>query len=236
MRTDAEIWAEMAPEIFPMHERFEKPVVGRDSLALGEIIHQTLVGSMERCEPATTQVLAFTDNSIAMCSIGFEDRAERWHAHRLAGRFFANALQEPVRFLVQMFAVWIGTEDELPPGQQNDRKEGALTFLIELQTLLDADGYEQYLEALQVPFMRVWHTYLHEGLVTDEIYKGDYCLPLSRQDEDHGFKDVAYMDSAGASELLIGYSSSIPAVNQITASAELQERLEKDVAEAEATK
>jgi len=240
MLDDKQIWDECFPALDSMEPEcsLAQMVQNEDPVAIGLSMEALLMKQMADREGPGGVVLAVTKNECAKVHIAHETHAQRMWASRLAGRFFANELQDPIEYLIQIFPVWVGDQDyDGPVGENPHRTEAAMTVVMEMRSLYAAETLDQYQEALSGPTTRGWFVNMHEGLPTDVKWDGAVLYTESQRPEDHKASDDPkadqYIANQGLTEILVGLSGSLPVIQKITASEELQQELEQKVAEKE---
>lgn len=225
MRIEEEVWSLMNPQIDGLSPEDD----------LGELVHEgkferigvylggLLVTQMMGTEPNPVgMIIALTKQHIATVDWGHETHDKRMLASRLAGRFFAQHIEEPVEYLVQLAPIWIsGTEGHKGPVKTDPfRREGAMCIVREMKGFYEAKTLDECFEVMGSHNTKLWQVAMHEGLPYKVSYEGVVCLPSRLQPEtsenstDEEDKNILYIDNIGMNELMAGFSSCLPAMKQ----------------------
>ena len=232
MSMEEEVWSLMNPQIDDLSPEDD----------LGELVHEgkfdrigvylgaLLVTQMMGTEPNPVgMIIALTKQNIATVDWGHETHDKRMLASRLAGRFFAQYIEEPVEYLVQLAPIWIsGSEGHQGPVKTDPlRREGAMCMVREMKGFYEAKTLDECFEVLKEHNTRLWQVAIHEGHPHEVTYEGVVCLPSNLEPEtsngstDEGGKDILYIDNIGMNELMAGFSSCLPAMQQVEENAQI---------------
>jgi len=240
MLDETKIWEQCFPCLEAMEPEcsLAQMVQAEETVNIGLAMQNVLMQQMNAGEKPGGVLLAVTKNEIAKIHIGQETHAERMWASRLAGRFFANQLLDPIEYLIQIFAVWVGGQDHKGPVKDNPhRTEAAMTTVMEMKSLYAAQNFDEYMAALAGPTTRGWFVDMHEGLPTRIVWNGALLFSDNQRPDDYEGSDDPtadqYINNAGINEILVGLSSSIPVCKKISSSPELLKDMNEKIAEKE---
>lgn len=204
-----------------------------DRQGIGDYLQKMLTTEMGNMNYPGSQITAFSKNYIATCSANFASFEERMQAALFAGRIFSSSFEdEPIDFIVQTTPTWIGSpEAGCKPTDDPHREEGATTLVCDVRPLHAAETFAAYEAALKQPFLYMWQSLMHEGLIKEVICAGSPTIPTESPVKDD-YPDAIKLDSPATSQILIGYSSQFKGVQDVVNSPELQKELALKLEEA----
>ena len=188
MSMEEEVWSLMNPQIDDLSPEDD----------LGELVHEgnfdqigvylggLLVTQMMGTEPnPVPMIIALTKRHIATVDYGHETHQKRMLACRLGGRFFAQHLEEPVEYIVQLAPVWISGSDGHNGPVKHDplRTEAAQCIVMEMKGLYQAKTLDECFEVLKQHNTKLWQVAMHEGHPYEVSYEGVVCLPSNLKSE-----------------------------------------------------
>jgi hypothetical protein len=143
-------------------------VKDRDAKALGKYYQDYLLGVLADSQLIDLTLIAVGDNTVVTGAVTETDRGQRHQACLEIGRTMAKKFgEEKILFLITVApTVSNAADSELPPNDDPCRKEGAMTHILCMEKLHEAENISDYMKCLKDMDHFVWSAQLHEGLVT----------------------------------------------------------------------
>ncbi|WP_186543726.1 hypothetical protein [Synechococcus sp. ROS8604] len=149
-------------------------VKDRDAKALGKYYQEYLLGVLADNQLIDLTLIAIGDDTVVTGAVTETDREQRHQACLEIGRTMAQEFgEEKILYLLTVAPTVSCAEDsEFTPNTDPYRKEGAMTHIMCLEELHEAEDMSAYMAALKTFKHYVWSAQHHEGLVTAWQWEG----------------------------------------------------------------
>ena len=151
-----------------------KFVKERDAKALGKYYQDYLLGVLADSQLIDLTLIAVGDSTVVTGAVTETDREQRYQACLEIGRTMAKEFgEEKILYLITVAPTVSNSADsDLSPNDDPYRKEGAMTHIMCLEKLHEAEDMPAYMKALKSFDHYVWSAQHHEGLVTEWQWEG----------------------------------------------------------------
>jgi hypothetical protein len=192
-------------------------VKDRDAKSLGKYYQDYLLGVLADGQTIDLTLIAIGDNTVVTGAVTETDKEQRHQACLELGRAMAAEFgEEKILFLITVAPTVSNSADsELSPNEDPYRKEGAMTHIMCMEKLHEAENISDYMKSLKTLDHFVWSTEQHEGLVTGWIWNGATVQSTENAPNYIAAKDevVAVLDDYCQRNCFVGLSNQFKVIN-----------------------